>query len=68
MKSLFFPTETDCGHPGEITNGTVNVSEGTKVNATIQYTCIRRYSLNGPSSRTCGLDGQWTGVTPTCES
>ena len=65
---LIYSTEKDCGYPGEIMNGAGNVSEGTKLHATIQYTCNRRYRLNGPSSRTCGLDGQWTGVTPTCES
>ena len=29
----------DCGHPGNIQYGTVNVSEGTKLHARIYYTC-----------------------------
>jgi hypothetical protein len=57
----------DCGHPGNFTNGVITLFEGTKLRATIKYTCNSIYKLNGPSHRTCGLNGEWTGVTPTCE-
>ena len=60
----------DCGHPGNVTNGTVDVSEGTKVNSKIYYTCDRGYRLNGPSwwsNRICLSDGTWSGREPTCE-
>ena len=67
MPSFSTIASVDCGHPGNITNGTVNVSEGTKVNAKIYYTCDRGYSLNGPSSRTCSSDGAWSGRETTCE-
>jgi CUB/sushi domain-containing protein len=58
----------DCGHPGNFTNGVITLFEGTKLRATIKYTCNSIYKLNGPSHRTCGLNGEWTGVTPTCEA
>ena len=59
----------DCGHPGNVTklNGTVDVSEGTKLHATARYTCDEGFILNGSWSRTCGSDGRWSGTTPTCE-
>ena len=57
----------DCGHPGNIQNGTVDISEGTKLDARVYYTCDRGYRLNGLSSRTCRYDGLWNGQDPTCE-
>ena len=57
----------DCGHPGNIQNGTVDVSGGTKVDATVQYTCDEGFSRNGSSTRTCQSDGRWSETTPTCE-
>ena len=59
----------DCGYPGNVTNGTVDVFEGTKLNprATVWYTCDEGFILNGSWSRTCGSDGRWSGTTPTCQ-
>ena len=56
----------DCGHPGNVTNGTVVVSEGTKLRATAKYTCDEGFIPNGTQSRTCGSDGRWSGTTPIC--
>ena len=67
MPSFSTIANVDCGNPGNITNGTVDVSEGTKVNAEIYYTCDGEYRLNGPSSRTCSSRGAWSGRKPTCE-
>ena len=57
----------DCGHPGNVEHGTVDVSEGTKLDARVHYTCNRGYRINGSVSRICGSDGQWTSRAPTCE-
>ena len=67
MPSFSTVANVDCGHPGNIQYGTVNVSEGTKVNARIYYTCDRRYRLNGWLDRTCRSYGAWSGREPTCE-
>ena len=57
----------DCGHPGNVTNGTVDVSEGTKLHATARYTCDEGTIINGRQSIICGSNGRWSGTTPTCE-
>ena len=57
----------DCGHPGNITNGTADVSKGTKVSAIVWYTCDEGFIHKGTKSRTCGSDGRWSWTTPTCE-
>ena len=57
----------DCGHLGNIINGTVDVSQGTKLYATVRYTCDEGFIRNGSRSRTCRSDGRWSGTTPTCE-
>ena len=57
----------DCGHPGNVTNGTVDISNGTELHATVWYTCDEEFILNGSRSRTCGSDDRWSGTTPTCE-
>ena len=67
MPSFSTIANVDCGHPGNIQYGTVNVSEGTKLHAKIYYTCDRRYRVNGPSSRTCSSNGAWSGREPTCQ-
>ena len=67
MPSFSTIANVDCGHPGNIQNGRVNVLGGTGLDATVQYTCDRGYRINGTSSRTCGPDGTWGGREPTCE-
>jgi CUB/sushi domain-containing protein len=57
----------DCGHPGNITNGAVTVSQGTHEGTYARYMCDDRYLLNGTYSRRCGSDGRWGGTEPTCE-
>ena len=54
----------DCGYPENVTNGTVDVSIPS---VTAWYTCDEGFMLNGTRYRTCGLDGRWSGTTPTCE-
>jgi CUB/sushi domain-containing protein len=60
--------EVDCGHPGEIANGRVQIPNGTKFGAVIAYSCDVGYTRRGPSKRKCGQDGEWTKNSPTCKS
>ena len=46
----------DCGHPGIIQNGTVDVSGGTELDAPVQYSCDEGLSRSGSSTRTCQSD------------
>ena len=31
------------------------------------YFCEQGFTINGEESRTCALNGEWTGKQPTCE-
>ncbi|XP_033098555.1 CUB and sushi domain-containing protein 3-like [Anneissia japonica] len=56
----------DCMHPGNPLNVTVDVSE-TTYGAIVTYSCLPGYSISsGNNWRTCGADGSWTGIEPTC--
>ena len=61
-------TAIDCGHPGRITNGRVDVSRGTKLGAIVRYSCKRGYKLKGRSTRKCKQTGRWNSRAPTCKS
>ena len=56
----------DCGHPGEIDNGQVDVSGGTAIGDTANYQCNEHFQLKGDNTRTCQEDGTWSGTAPTC--
>ena len=56
----------DCGHPGEIDNGQVDVSGGTMIGDTAKYQCNECFELKGNNNRTCQEDGTWSGTPPTC--
>jgi hypothetical protein len=61
-------TNIDCGHPGNISDGTVTLVRGTKEGDTAYYTCNDGTELNGTcASRVCGPDGRWSGVEPSCD-
>ena len=42
---------------------------GNTPGSTVSYQCDEGYKLQSgvSSTRTCGSDGQWTGVVPVCE-
>lgn len=46
-------------------NGVV-VTTGLSPSDTATYTCNSGYELVGTSVRTCGTDGEWSDVPPTC--
>ena len=59
--------DSDCGHPGDIDHGTVDVSGGTTIGDTATYQCNQHFQLNGEDTRTCQDDGTWSGTAPTCQ-
>ena len=58
-------TDIDCGDPGTPTNGQRSLSS-TIYNSVVTYTCDVGYTLQGSNSRTCQVDGQWSGSVPQC--
>lgn len=63
--TLHFSSEVSCGRPNPIQNGAVTGSS-FKYNAQIKYSCNTGYGLSGPPVRTCQLNGEWSGIAPTC--
>ncbi|XP_034615478.1 CUB and sushi domain-containing protein 3 [Trachemys scripta elegans] len=55
----------DCGHPGIPPNAILSGEKYT-FGSTVHYTCTGRRSLLGQSSRTCQLNGHWSGSLPHC--
>lgn len=55
----------DCGTLAAPANGSV-VAPVTTFGASAAYSCNSGYSPSGATSRTCGADGTWSGVAPTC--
>ncbi|XP_010128451.1 PREDICTED: CUB and sushi domain-containing protein 3-like, partial [Chlamydotis macqueenii] len=55
----------DCGHPGVPPNAILSGDKYT-FGSTVHYTCTGRRSLLGQSSRTCQLNGHWSGSLPHC--
>uniref|UniRef100_A0A8C0UGY3 CUB and sushi domain-containing protein 3 n=1 Tax=Cyanistes caeruleus TaxID=156563 RepID=A0A8C0UGY3_CYACU len=55
----------DCGHPGVPPNAVLSGDKYT-FGSTVHYTCTGRRSLLGQSSRTCQLNGHWSGSLPHC--
>ena len=48
-------------------NGMVGFFPDVTFQSTAQFTCHEGYQLAGPSSVTCGEDGQWSDSSPQCE-
>jgi hypothetical protein len=68
VNCTYLTANIDCGHPGNISNGTVTLARGTKEGDTAYYTCNDGTELNGTcASRVCGPDGRWSGVEPSCD-
>ena len=60
-------TVINCGNLPMITSGAVDTSGGTNYKCTAVYTCNTGYVLNGNITRTCQVDGMWSGSEPTCD-
>lgn len=59
------PPVTVCPDPGTPTYG-FKIGTDYSVGAIVEYSCADGYSLVGSSSRTCQLDGTWSGSLPQC--
>uniref|UniRef100_A0A803T9B4 CUB and Sushi multiple domains 3 n=1 Tax=Anolis carolinensis TaxID=28377 RepID=A0A803T9B4_ANOCA len=55
----------DCGHPGIPPNAVLSGEKYT-FGSTVRYSCTGRRSLIGHPSRTCQLNGHWSGSMPHC--
>ena len=51
-----------------ITNGVVDTTGGTNYKCTAVYTCSTGYVLNGVTTRTCQVNGNWSETEPICDS
>jgi len=58
-------TAIDCGFLNDPLYGIVRLSRIT-VGSTAKYSCSVGFVLVGEVSRTCQLDGRWSGEAPTC--
>ncbi|MEE6484219.1 hypothetical protein FKM82_013795 [Ascaphus truei] len=54
-----------CGYPGLPPNAQITSNRHT-VGAVVQYSCQAKRTLIGNSTRTCQLDGRWSGFLPHC--
>ncbi|XP_050987326.1 CUB and sushi domain-containing protein 3 isoform X1 [Labeo rohita] len=57
--------EVDCGHPGSPPHAVVMGDKFT-FGSTVHYRCLEDRALIGESTRTCQLNGQWSGSQPHC--
>src|SRR5260370_86042 len=55
----------DCGPLQAPKNGSVSAPQ-TTFGATATYSCGSGFGPSGSATRTCQLDGTWSGVDPTC--
>ena len=55
-------TATNCGPLSFPENGYLTVS-----GKVASYSCNGAFTLRGPSSRVCGVNGSWSGDAPVCE-
>lgn len=55
----------DCGHPGIPPNAVLSGEKYT-FGSTVHYSCTGKRSLLGQASRTCQLNGHWSGSQPHC--
>ena len=59
MQFTFLNKVINCGPLTDPENGRVGTSNGTSFGSTATYSC-------DTGSRTCGADGNWTSVEPSC--
>ena len=57
---------TECGNPDIPVFG-VRLNNNFSVGAVVAYSCIIGYTLIGPTTRTCLVNGTWSGIPPICE-
>lgn len=61
-------TAVECGSLPNPLNGRVSFT-GIEFGSVANYTCNEGYTLHhGDAQRTCGPEGGWSGIEPTCRS
>ena len=60
---LFIPAK--CPSLDPPSNGAVEVT-GLYQGSTATYSCVANYQLSNDETRTCGVNGMWSGLTPFC--
>ena len=58
-------TAVDCGSLASPKNGRVDLT-GTSSGSTATYSCQSGFILVGSSTRTCQVNGLWSGQAPVC--
>ena len=61
-------TEINCGYPGSLENGMLNITGDFKLGSLVAYACYGGFRLEGPSTRTCLKNNSWSGSQPKCIS
>ena len=59
------PLGVDCGRLNSPENGLIRLP-GTTLGSRAMYVCNRGFMLKGSAFRTCQVNGEWSGETPTC--
>ncbi|XP_018565850.1 sushi, von Willebrand factor type A, EGF and pentraxin domain-containing protein 1 [Anoplophora glabripennis] len=59
-------TPSSCGSPDKLINTTI-VGDNYDVGSNIEYKCPEGHMLTGDGKRSCGKNGFWTGIAPTCK-
>ena len=60
-------TVIDCGPLDNPGNGSVSTPNTTR-GSIATYSCDTGFNLDGNMTRTCQVDGDWSGTAPTCDS
>ncbi|XP_069489366.1 complement decay-accelerating factor-like isoform X9 [Ambystoma mexicanum] len=55
-----------CGNPPDLVDGTHTGRSPYQQRDSVTYRCNSGYTLSGPPSINCQIDGTWSGPTPTC--
>ena len=55
-----------CGYPGHLADGHV-IGRSYLFGDVVHYSCRQGYKLDGPKSRQCTKNGNWSGKRPVCQ-
>ena len=62
-----FLSEINCGDPGPLPNGRVEMTEkGTAQGATAYFRCFSNTTLRGDNKTYCQSNGKWSKPRPQC--
>ena len=70
LTDIMFFSVVDCDVLDTIENGYIEYSDGTVYQSVATYNCHIGHdlSLSRFTMRTCGSNGMWNGLAPTCNS